>query len=292
MDMKNNTDPDEGVLEVEKSLVSHFVGEIPNDCNKPVVYVIQRDGLWERRRNDLGIFTHCVAPAHVPGLPTVLRQGFDLDIPRMPTSILWEAIAFFREIYFRMGTESMVRVIYDAHAGRYSTECPIQTVTPTSISFARRRLPPHQVVVADIHSHAGMKAGFSSVDDADEIADRFYGVIGDLDSAIPQISFRIAMGGEHMRVPLGSLFDLDRDPIFSCSFPQEWMDCVTQKKRRLRRPNPKTQLELLASFHAEDPDLSSDLFDDPEEAWPEQDGEILDDVAHLWCPPDDEDEVV
>lgn len=228
-------DPNADILAVENSLVAHFVGEFPASCDRPVAYVLQRDGLWERRVNALGTFIHCVAPAHVPGLPFVLDEGFDLAIPRIPTSVLWEAIAFFREVYFRMRTESIVRVVYDARAGSYFTDCPSQIVSSASVAFDRCRLPSHQMVVADIHSHAGMKAGFSGVDDADELGDRFYGVVGALGEAVPQMAFRLAMGGTHMSVPMETLFDLEHDPVFSCSFPQEWLDRVTRPARRTRQ---------------------------------------------------------
>ena len=216
----------ESSLKIERSLVGHFIGEIPSDFDKPVAYVLQRDGLWERRTNSLGTFCRHMAEAHIPGLPAFLEESCELNVPRMPTSILWETIAFFRKVYFSLGTESIVRVIYDKRRQNYSTECPKQMVSPTRVSFEKAPLPRYKILVAEIHSHAGFSADFSGTDDEDELGDRFYGVVGCLREAMPDISFRMSVGGDKMRVPLGSLFALEDDPMFSCSFPRRWMDQV------------------------------------------------------------------
>jgi PRTRC genetic system protein A len=222
---------DESALEIERSLVGHFIGEIPEDFSKPVAYILQRDGLWERRTNPLGIFCRKMAEASVPGLPATLKEGFELCIPRMPTAVLWEAIAFFRSIYSFMGTESVVRVIYDRKRGGFETECPKQTVGRVRVRFEKRPLPRHKLLVAEIHSHAGFDARFSGTDDADELGDRFYGVIGRLDEAFPEVAFRLSVGGKKIRIPLGSLFDLGADPVFSCSFPRSWLKHVSLEPR-------------------------------------------------------------
>jgi PRTRC genetic system protein A len=233
-------------IEIERTLVDHFVGELPpGDFGKPIAYVLQRNGLWERRTNPLGTFCRCVAKAHIPGLPVILKEGFELAVPKMPTSILWEAIAFFRAVYFKLGTESILRVVYDRRRKAYITECPSQIVAGAGLAFEKKALPYGRLLVAEIHSHAGFDAGFSSTDDNDELGDRFYGVVGRLGEALPQVTFRLSVGGDRVRVPLDSIFILD-DPIFSCSFPAEWLDRVVKHGSRERHSGLLEQLDLLA----------------------------------------------
>lgn len=265
--------PDQSTLEIEQSLVGHFIGEIPEDFDKPVAYVLQRDGLWERRTNPLGTFCRRLAEAHVPGLPVVLREGYELNVPRMPTSVLWEAIAFFREIYFSMRTESMVRVIYNRERGGYETECPKQIVAPAAVVFEKHPLPKHKLLVAEIHSHAGFGAGFSGTDDADELGDRFYGVVGKLREALPEVAFRLSIGGEKVRIPLGALFALEEDSVFSCSFPKSWLKQVYARPRKGALvkgiPDGGEQLRMMLDEAVEEDDWELEKAIE-EEGWTEE----------------------
>lgn len=255
--------PEERRLAAERSMVDYFIGEIPEHCDKPVAYVLQGNGLWERRKNRLGLFCRQLADIRIPGLPRVLDKAIELSVPRIPSSLLWKAAAFFRAIYRRMGTEAMVSGIYDEKAEAYLLDCPLQAASVASVDFARKPLPPHQVKVLELHSHGSLGAGFSSTDDADEMADRFYGVMGRFDRDIPELELSLRLGGERLPVRLSQLFAMESDPMLSADFPEKWIDRVGQKKTRPEALRAKKrQLRQAVMWQA-----GLDFGDDDDDDW-------------------------
>ena len=217
--------------EIEGMLVGHFVGRVSDRFEKPVAYVMSGDGLWEIRRNQLGVFRRRIAKARIPGLVENLTEGFDLTFPKPPVRLLWDAVGFFREVYTKYGTESLVRLVWDRSKDRHVLECPEQVVSRASVRFEKSALSDGKVVVAEIHSHGNMRAGFSATDDSDELADRFYGVVGKLGSFLPEIRFRLSMGGAKLDVCPSDLFDIGGDPMLGMKSQPLWMPKVSMTAR-------------------------------------------------------------
>jgi PRTRC genetic system protein A len=217
-------------LELEGMLVGHYVGQVPNSCNKPVVYVMQGNGLWEIRRNALGVFCRHASKARIPGLPRDLEEGFELSVPKIPLSLLWQAVAFFRKVYELHQSEAIVRVAYDRKSKRYFLDCPPQQVNAAHCGFDRTKVPGDSIIVAEIHSHGKLSAAFSPTDDGDELADRFYGIVGQVLDFFPQTCFRVSIGGKRQSVELSELFDVEHDPMLKAKFPPGWLDQVKEHK--------------------------------------------------------------
>jgi len=209
-------------------LVGHFIGEIPQKCDKPVVFVMCGDGLWEIRRNSIGIFRRRMTDVKVPGLPCGLSEGFDLAVPKMPLSLLWQAVAFFREVFSLHRSEAAVRAIYDRRRKKYFLDCPQQEVCAAHCHFDRSQTFEDSVIVMEIHSHGLFSATFSQTDDRDEIADRFYGIVGKVEQLFPETCFRLSMGGEHITVGIHEIFNTKDDPMLCAKFPKDWMDRVSK----------------------------------------------------------------
>jgi PRTRC genetic system protein A len=238
---------------LEDMLVGHFVGRIPRGHGKPVSYVMCGNGLWEVRSNSLGVFRRHAAKMRIPGLQSRLEEGFELALPKIPLYLLWQAIAFFREVYGAHRSEAAVRVAYDRRRRRHLLDCPPQEVCAARCEFDRLRIPGDSVVVAEIHSHGRIGASFSGTDDRDELADRFYGVVGRVEDFFPEVNFRLSIGGSHLPVEIGELFDTGDDPMSNARFPADWLD-------RVRRAEPPAKAGRFgASRFLDDPD-------DPENA--------------------------
>lgn len=225
-----------GDFELERMLVDHAIGKAP-ESGKPVSYVMQGSGLWEVRKNALGVFRRHLAKASIPGLPSDLREGFDLAVPRIPLSLLWQAVAFFRKVYEMRQSEAAVRAVFDRKAKRYVLDCPQQEVSKAHCGFDRTKTPANGVVVLELHSHGGFGAAFSSTDDKDELADRFYGIVGQVMSFLPQTCFRVSIGGTRLDVDISELFDLGADPMLKAKFPTEWLDRVSEHKPQIMLPS-------------------------------------------------------
>ena len=258
-------------LELEGMLVGHFVGSIPRGSDKPVSYIMQGNGLWEIRRNVLGTFRKHIAKARIPGLSCDLEEGFDLSVPKIPLPLLWQIVSFFRQVYKLHHSEAIVRVVYDRKEKRYFLDCPPQVVSAAHCNFDRTRMPVCGVVVAEIHSHGQLQAEFSGTDNRDELADRFYGIVGQVSDFFPQTNFRVSIGGRRLSVELQDLFDVERDSMFGAKFPLCWLDQVKERPPLRKFEIPKRFLEdrnlLLPEWDLLDEEngLSEMFPDEPEE---------------------------
>lgn len=237
-----------------EGMVGHHIGA-PAKCDKPVTWAMCGDGLWEIRRNSIGMFRRHAAEAVVPGLPAGPKEGFELALPRIPIALLWQAVSFFRHVYGIHQSEAAVRAVWNRKSRRYALDCPPQEVSAARCNFDRHRAIENSVVVAEIHSHGQMAAGFSGTDDKDELADRFYGIVGRVLDFFPQVCFRLAIGGHHLAVDVCDLFDTAGDPMLATKFPPGWLDQV--KRREAVRP-PRFQ------------SVPKRFLDDPDD--PENDG--------------------
>jgi hypothetical protein len=65
---------------------------------------------------------------------------------------------------------------------------------PQQASGCSVRATPVADAVLEVHSHHAMGAYFSPTDDRDETGRRIYGVLGRLNSAAPELAFRVATG--------------------------------------------------------------------------------------------------
>lgn len=216
-------------------MVGHHIGA-PSKCDKPVIWAMCGDGLWEIRRNSLGIFRRQVTKATIPGLPSGLEEGFELALPKVPISMLWQTVSFFRHVYGLYQSEAAVRVAWNHKTRKYFLECPPQDVSAARCNFDRSRSIENSIIVAEIHSHGQMSAGFSGTDDKDELADRFYGVVGKVLDFFPQVSFRLAIGGNHLDIEVCDLFDTGNDPMLGAKFPPGWLDQVKKRETKPFRP--------------------------------------------------------
>jgi PRTRC genetic system protein A len=219
-------------LALQRLLVGHFVEKIPDDCAKSVAYVMQGDGVYERRRNKLGTFITKIASVEVPGLDSILEDGWELTVPKVPVSLLGTAIAFFRKVYSLHHSEAFVQFFYDTETKDYLLYCPKQVVSGASVKFERDASfeTPARILVMEIHSHGSMSAFFSGTDDRDEKDDRFYGVVGNVTDYFPQMKLRLSMGGHTREVDVDDIFDIDEEMYHAESFPEDWPARVEKKK--------------------------------------------------------------
>jgi len=220
--------------DIQKNLVDHVVGEKPSMLKKPVTYVLQGNGLWEIRKGGLGVSTRHIAPAKVAGLPTTMREErFDMSVPKISARLLGTAVSFFRYVMDEHAAEAMLQMVYDRKERRHRLVCPEQVVTMSSVRFTKVPIDyGAQVSVGEIHSHCDMNAAFSSVDDADELADAFYVVVGGLrKNLFPEVSVRLRIAGMDLSDDWRNLFD--RGPIdLGATFPEEWKGSVKPGKVR------------------------------------------------------------
>jgi PRTRC genetic system protein A len=186
------------------------------ESKKAISFVPARDGrIYEIRQNPIGIFQ---SPARAIGEFPDLIAKFVMGLPKIPMFLLHQVISFFRAILQKAELEALVHLVYNTNSEKYDVIVPKQKVTKVSVDAELQEYPEHLIHVLDIHSHNVMAAKFSATDDKDEKATRLYGVIGKLNQAIPEISFRASNGGKFIELNAEEIFDYDS------TYPEEWFD--------------------------------------------------------------------
>lgn len=238
-------------LALQRLLVGHFIERIPDDCTKGVAYVLQGDGVYERRKNRLGTFVTRIATVEIPGLDSTLDDGWELAVPKVPVTLLGTTIAFFRKVYSLHHSEAFVQFFYDTDTKDYLLYCPKQVVSGASVKFERDASfeTPSRILVMEIHSHGSMSAFFSGTDDKDEKDDRFYGVVGNVTDYFPQMKLRLSMGGYVREVDVDDIFDIDEEMYHAESFPEDWPTRVEKKKKEDKKGKRKGKDLVVYSGH-------------------------------------------
>ncbi len=153
-------------------------------------YVVARDGFYLKKSNH---FYNCVVKVKsIPGLPEmeeslVLRQG----MPKIPYSLVEEAIAFFRAVYEEYNSEAAVLLVFDKHEKQWSILPMKQRVSSASVEYGAGAVSG---ICGTIHSHCNMGAFFSGTDDKDDSQiDGFHIVVGNINSERPEMAASVAV---------------------------------------------------------------------------------------------------
>ena len=148
---------------------------------KTITFIPGRDGkVYERRITGAGEF---VTPAENITVLDEIRPGFHPSLPRIPYSLMEQAIGLFRTMMRkgkgRQPAEALVHFYWDKQEQRYFIRVPKQIVSGVSVDALlddeELMTSDRYIHYADLHSHNRMPAVFSKTDDHDERATRLYG---------------------------------------------------------------------------------------------------------------------
>ena len=202
--------------------------EDADNSGKSICFVPSDDGnVYEIRCNEVGRFI--TKARNTKGLSSI-RAGFTPALPHIPYAVICQAVTFFRA-FMAAGheTEALVNVYWDKETKDYCPHAPVQIVSKARVEAQPPDIDTERFIhVAEIHSHNTMAAKFSATDDNDEKAARIYMVIGRLNQFFPEISVRIASGGEFVDIEPSLVIEKD-----GWSFPDEWLKNVTVAEKRV-----------------------------------------------------------
>ena len=196
---------------------------------KRINYVLRGDGLWEIRKNRIATFYSHLLKKKIAGFDKddeTYPYAFELHVPKVPRVLFNQAVAFFAKLCKKHDFEAYVQFYYNQTTQEYWVNVPNQKVSKIAVNYeAQTGVSNDNLLVCEIHSHNSMKAFFSATDDTDEKkrGDRFFGVVGELDKALPtyEMSFIIG-GGDRVLVNLEDVVE----PEETCKFPTEWLQKI------------------------------------------------------------------
>ena len=159
-------------------------------------YVLGSGGVYVQSESaHLTARVHGSPPATVRGLAPVAEK-VELAHGPIPAPLFAVGLCWFRD---DPGTERFFAIRWDGH--RYRLVVPEQEGTASSLKYT-----PPAGVVAEFHSHGTSRSFFSSTDDRDEQGFRVYGVVGRLDSPLPELSLRVGVYGHFAPVDWPQVF--------------------------------------------------------------------------------------
>jgi len=208
-----------------KNISFHTGRDMPEDFKK-INYIIRKDGLWEVRENKIGTFYVHLFEGNISGFgdeDETFEEGFHLSLPKIPRTLFNQVLAFFRKLCEDHDFEAYAQFYWDPEDEEYWIRVPQQKVSKGRVVYEKQEgVPSSNILVCEIHSHNSMNAFFSGIDDIDEKqrGDRFFGVIGRLDTKFPEIKMSFIIGG-------GKRVSVELDDVFEdTDFPEEWLENV------------------------------------------------------------------
>lgn len=200
----------------------------PATLDKPINYVLRRDGLWEMRKSRAGVFVRLLQKFEtpLPGFPeeTNVEYGRPHN-GKIPIELFREILAFFKSICDESKDEAYVQTFWNPETQTYFNHVPKQRVSGASVHFERDvELEAKCLLVLETHSHNTMGAFFSGTDNNDEKSDRFFGVVGKLNQQSPEMLFSFVCGGKRIIINRSDIFDEEPE----VPFPGDWKSRITK----------------------------------------------------------------
>ena len=225
----------------------------PEPCGLVADIVLEGGGLYLAASTEHLAVRIRLARADIPNLP-VIPTG--VTFRRGPVhGDLWEALV--ARARAAMPNEILLAVIareprdgetFVASSGPYVLvepqldEAGTGAWQPRQTSGCSVRATPIADAIVEVHLHHAMGAYFSATDDRDETGRRVYGVLGRLNTAAPELAFRVATGCRPLMfepVPFEHVFAGERgtfrDVNFEASAPADSVTTSTHR-RGSRRP--------------------------------------------------------
>jgi hypothetical protein len=165
-----------------------------------------------------------------------------LNYPRMRRTMLEYIVGFFRRVYDKHGSESIVLMLWDMEKQRYRICVPKQEATVWENSYGTRsamdvtyevptKLPPKHIIAMSIHCHGDHGAYSSWTDEADELhRDGIHAVVGHIDRRQPSFHLALAVDGHRFQLDFEHVFEGYEKP--RRDIPSQWMNQLTVKVKR------------------------------------------------------------
>jgi PRTRC genetic system protein A len=206
----------------------------------PEFYWVTQDGTFLCRNHEF--FASDVPARRQPRALAPHRAACAVNYPKLGAKALEVVVGFFDQVFAKHRSEAVVLLLWNQLTQRYRIWVPEQEATvwesrygnrsPTDVRYQLPgQLPPHHLLVGDIHSHGDISAYASATDQADERhRDGVHGIIGHIDREPPSFHQELAVDGHR--------FPLQFDQFYEgygkrrTRVPRGWLDLVKVKVER------------------------------------------------------------
>ena len=177
--------------------------------NERVFYMLTRDGLFLCRNHQF--FRSSARVDRWPAELAAHEPQLKLNYPLIPRRLLEQVVGFFSIIGRRHCSEAAVLLAWNQATTKLEVIVPEQVgivsqgwyshLYPMELHYETPPLPPHLMVIGDIHSHVDMAAYASGMDKADEeFRPGLHIVVGRIQDEPPQFHCEVTVDGARFRV--------------------------------------------------------------------------------------------
>lgn len=206
--------------------------------NEPVFHVLSRDGLFVCRNHQF--FTSCVPTKTWPTELAGQKPFLHLRYPRLPRALIERIVGFFDLVGELRSSEAAVLIAWDRETETIVPVVPPQTGTvstnwygksyPMDLEYEIPTLPPHLLLIGDIHSHVDGPAYASFTDQSDEVhRPGLHLVVGRIQDEPPEFHAEVVADGLRFRVRDLNLVLEGYRHRRRHEVPREWLTQLTVK---------------------------------------------------------------
>ena len=194
--------------------------DIPSDLDYS--YIVARDGFFLKKRTAL--FEALVKIKEIPELPE-MKPSADLIGPRIPYSLIAEALKFFQVVYSKYQGEAMVFLLFED--GAWQIVPAKQEVCGANVSYENKLHLENKRPAGTIHSHCNMSASFSATDDSDDkFFDGIHITLGKIFDDMPDIAASLVVNGCRFEAKPEQIFlDMPNEKLIE----HPWLKLVSVK---------------------------------------------------------------
>jgi PRTRC genetic system protein A len=190
-------------------------------------YLVASNGYFICRNH--GWFRTCVPTDRGPAELEEQETCGEFNYPQIPKLLFEQAIRFFRYITRHRGWESALILVWNKQTESMELVCPDQKASSGSVNYDIPNLPPHLMVIGDLHSHCDFNAFASGIDKDDEVhRPGLHVIIGLLSNKVPDYYCGVVVDSE--RFDIDDLTEVVEDfanvDTEGEDCPKEWVDKV------------------------------------------------------------------
>src|SRR5438093_10258938 len=186
--------------------VLHARAELVPFTGRLYDYVLAANGLFVRAERPGLRALVPLAPCELRGLNPV-EPYVELLIPRVPAALVAKALSLAvveagpdgepREVLFHLLWRDGWRLLRPHQEQGFASVRPLGPALGSS----------YEQALVELHSHHGMRLGFSALDDEEETGFRLYAVLADI-FLRPTLFARVSVYGYHAPIPAATVFEL------------------------------------------------------------------------------------
>jgi len=190
------------------------------------VYVIGKDGFYLRKQSTL--FDAIVKVDTIPDFEG-MKESLTWTAPKLPYSLIEEALEFFRVVYDQYEAEAIVMLSLNNEI--WQNTVPEQRVGRANLDY---QTPKIEGLAGTIHSHGNMDAFFSDTDHKDVAGfDGVHIVLGKIDRNVPRIKAGVYVNGRLFEFKPEELIEgIPEEHVVNADHP--WMSQVKGMKSKVR----------------------------------------------------------